>query len=64
MSKDLFLIIPGFFYIGDYQKALYYGDLPLGTLQLSAYLRKKENVNSQIVDLRVEGEKNENLSQL
>ena len=60
-NSNLFLIIPGFFYIEDYQKLLYYTDIPLGTIQLSSFLKEKANVITNIVDLRIEGEKEKDL---
>ncbi|MFX0069525.1 MAG: B12-binding domain-containing radical SAM protein, partial [Candidatus Hermodarchaeota archaeon] len=59
--NDLLFIIPGFFYIEDYQKLLYFNDLPLGTLQISAYLKNNLDIKTQIVDLRIEAEKNPKL---
>ena len=56
-KNNLLFIIPGFFYIEDYQKLLYYNDIPLGTLQLSSFLREKANIETQIIDLRVEQDK-------
>ena len=61
-NKNLLFIIPGFFYIKDYQKLLYSNDLPLGTLQLSSFLKERANIETQIVDLRVEQENYPNLA--
>ena len=58
MPKSILFIIPGFFYIEDYQKLLYFNDIPLGTLQISSYLKEKANVKTNIIDMRLEGEKN------
>ena len=60
-NNNLLFIIPGFFYIEEYQKLLYYNDIPLGTLQLSSFLRERANIKTQIVDLRVEQDKYPNL---
>lgn len=62
MRQNILFIIPGFFYIGDYQKRLYYYDIPLGTLQLSSFLKESANIKTQIIDLRLEGEKNKTLA--
>jgi radical SAM superfamily enzyme YgiQ (UPF0313 family) len=61
-NNNLLLIIPGFFYIEEYQKLLYYNDIPLGTLQLSSFLRERAHIKTQIVDLRVEQENYPNLA--
>ncbi len=61
-KSNLLFIIPGFFYIENYQKLLYYNDIPYGTIQLSALLKERENVSTQIIDLRVEEEKNNQFS--
>ncbi|MHA1149655.1 MAG: B12-binding domain-containing radical SAM protein [Promethearchaeota archaeon] len=63
LNKNLLFIIPGFFYIEPYQKILYYHDFPLSTLQLSSYLRQEQDINTDIIDLRLEEEKYKNLSQ-
>jgi len=60
-KSNLLFIIPGFFYIEDYQKLLYYNDIPLGTLQISSFLKKKARIETDIVDLRVESEINKDL---
>ena len=60
--ENILFIIPGFFYIEDYQKLLYYNDIPLGTLQISSYLRSKMNIKTKIIDLRLEQEKYPNLA--
>lgn len=60
-GKILFLI-PGFFYIEEYQKRLYYNDIPLGTIQISSYLRNFGQKETQLIDLRVESEHDPNLS--
>lgn len=61
-NNNLLFIIPGFFYIEKYQKLLYYNDIPLGTLQISSFLREKANIETQIIDLRVEQDKYPNLA--
>ncbi len=61
-EKKVLFLIPGFFYIEEYQERLYFNDLPLGTLQLSSFLRERANIQSQILDVRVEREKDANLS--
>ncbi len=61
-KQSILFIIPGFFYIEEYQKLLYYNDIPLGTLQISSFLREKANIETQIIDLRVEQEKHPNLA--
>jgi len=60
-KSNLLFIIPGFFYIEGYQKLLYYNDIPLGTLQISSFLKEKERIETNIVDLRVEREINKDL---
>ncbi|MFX1274329.1 MAG: B12-binding domain-containing radical SAM protein [Promethearchaeota archaeon] len=60
-KSSLLFIIPNFFFIEKYQKKLYYYDIPIGTLQLSSFLRKDLNVKTQIIDLRMESEKYSNL---
>jgi len=40
---------------------MYYNDIPLGTLQISSFLKEKERIETNIVDLRVESEINKNL---
>ncbi|TFG29534.1 MAG: B12-binding domain-containing radical SAM protein [Promethearchaeota archaeon] len=59
---NLLFIIPDFLYIEDYQKLLYYNDIPLGTLQISSYLRSRKNIKTNIIDLRLEQEKYPNLA--
>ncbi|MFX1257199.1 MAG: B12-binding domain-containing radical SAM protein [Promethearchaeota archaeon] len=61
-NKNLLFIIPGFFYIEDYQKLLYFNDIPLGTLQLSSLLKERKKIKTNIIDMRVEGEKNVKLA--
>ena len=61
-NSSLLFIIPGFFYIEDYQKLLYYNDIPLGTIQLSSFLKERVKLLTNIVDLRIEGEKETDLS--
>ena len=60
-NSSLLFIIPGFFYIEEYQKLLYYNDIPLGTIQLSSFLKERVKVITNIIDLRVEGEKKKDL---
>ena len=62
-KKNILLIIPGFFFLEEYQRLLYYNDIPLGTLQISSFLKEKVNVKTAILDLRVEGEKNRDLTE-
>ncbi len=62
IRSNLLFIIPGFFYIEEYQKLLYYNDIPLGTLQLSSLLREKADVKTDIIDMRIEEEKYKGLS--
>ncbi len=61
-GESLLFVIPGFFYIGDYQKLLYYNDIPLGTLQISSYLKNKMKIKTGIIDLRLEQENYPNLA--
>ncbi len=61
-NSTLLFIIPGFFYIEDFQKLLYYNDIPLGTLQISSFLKERANVITNIIDLRLEGEMNNKLN--
>jgi radical SAM superfamily enzyme YgiQ (UPF0313 family) len=61
-KENILFIIPSFFYIGDYQKRLYFNDIPLGTLQLSSLLREQAKVKPSIIDLRIESEKYGDLS--
>jgi hypothetical protein len=60
-KSNLLFIIPGFFYIEGYQKLLYYNEIPLGTLQISSFLKEKERIETNMVDLRVESEINKDL---
>ncbi|TFG19287.1 MAG: B12-binding domain-containing radical SAM protein [Promethearchaeota archaeon] len=60
-NSNLLFIIPGFFFIEEYQKLLYYNDIPLGTIQLSSFLKELVKVITNIIDLRVEGEKEKEL---
>ena len=53
-KPNILFIVPGFFYIQNYHKMLYYNEIPLGTLQLSAFLKEKAGVQTNIVDLRRE----------
>lgn len=53
---NFLFIIPGFFNLEKYQKLLYYNDLPLGTLQISSYLKKNHPIKTDIIDMRVEEE--------
>ncbi|MFO8017146.1 MAG: radical SAM protein [Promethearchaeia archaeon] len=62
MAVNILFLIPDFFYIEDYQKYLYYNDIPLGTLQISAFLKKRLNANTNIIDLRIENEKHSTLN--
>ena len=61
-NSNLLFIIPGFFFIEKYQRLLYYNDIPLGTLQLSAFLKEKLKVIANIIDLRVESENDSDLA--
>jgi tRNA A37 methylthiotransferase MiaB len=57
MSKtnaNLLIINPGFFYIGEYQKIIYYYDIPINILQLSSLLAEKGKIHNDIVDMRIE----------
>ncbi|MFX1395820.1 MAG: B12-binding domain-containing radical SAM protein [Promethearchaeota archaeon] len=56
-EKNILFVIPGYSFIEDYQKMLYYNDIPLGTLQLSALLKEKASVRTNIVDMRIESER-------
>ncbi len=57
IKPNFLFIVPNFFYIEEYQKLLYHNNLPLGTLQLSSFLKKHLNVNAQIIDMRLESER-------
>ena len=57
MNQKILFIIPSFFYIEDYQRLLYYNDLPLGVLQLSSFLKERANIETSIIDLRIEEKK-------
>ncbi|MHA1803464.1 MAG: B12-binding domain-containing radical SAM protein [Promethearchaeota archaeon] len=59
---NILFLIPGFFYIEEYQRKLYHNDIPLGTLQISSYLKQRGPFKTDIIDLRVESEKEEKLS--
>ncbi|MFW5895342.1 MAG: B12-binding domain-containing radical SAM protein [archaeon] len=61
MTINVLFLIPDILYIDDYQKSLYYNDIPIGTLQISAFLRTKLDINTEIIDFRIENEKNSNL---
>ena len=54
MNQNILFIIPSFFYIEEYQRSLYYNDLPLGVLQLSSFLKERANIETSIIDLRIE----------
>ncbi len=58
---NLLFIIPGFFNIEEYQKRLYNNNIPLGTLQISSFLKKKLNLKTDIIDMRLEEENNNQL---
>ena len=60
---DLLILIPGFYYLDDYQKLLYYYDIPVGTLQMVAFLKKTNNLEVEILDLRNEEETYPQLNQ-
>lgn len=53
---NFMFIIPGFFNLDLLQKGLYYNDLPLGTLQISSYLKQKYPIKTDIIDMRIEEE--------
>jgi len=55
-KSQITFIIPSFFDLERYQKLLYYNDLPLGTLQISSYLKKYNDIKTDIIDMRVEEE--------
>ncbi|MFO7796525.1 MAG: B12-binding domain-containing radical SAM protein [Promethearchaeati archaeon] len=55
-KSQITFIIPSFFNLETYQKILYYNDLPLGTLQISSYLKKHHDIKTDIIDMRVEEE--------
>ncbi|MHA1256274.1 MAG: B12-binding domain-containing radical SAM protein [Promethearchaeota archaeon] len=57
MNQKILFIIPSFFYIENYQRLLYYNDLPLGVLQLSSFLKERANIETSIIDLRIEEKK-------
>ncbi len=61
-KENILFIIPSFFFIGEYQKRLYFNDIPVGTLQLSSLLKEKADVETQIIDIRVESEGDQNLA--
>jgi len=50
MNQNILFIIPSFFYIEDYQRLLYYNDLPLGVLQLSSFLKERANIETSIIE--------------
>jgi radical SAM superfamily enzyme YgiQ (UPF0313 family) len=54
---NFLFIIPGFFNIEPYQKLLYYNDLPLGSLQISSYLKERNKTKTDIIDMRIEEER-------
>ncbi|TXT64035.1 MAG: hypothetical protein BAJALOKI3v1_270016 [Promethearchaeota archaeon] len=54
---NFLFIIPGFFNIEPYQKLLYYNDLPLGSLQISSYLKERNKIETDIIDMRIEEER-------
>jgi len=60
-NSNLLFIIPGFLYIGEYQKSLYHNSIPLSTLQLSSLLKERQEIKTQIIDLRFESEIDSNL---
>jgi len=53
-DKDILFIVPEFFFIEPHQEDLYYGDIPLGVLQIISFLENKTDINCHIIDLRVE----------
>lgn len=57
MNQNILFIIPSYFYIEEYQRLLYYNDLPLGVLQLSSFLKERTNIETSIIDLRIEEKK-------
>ncbi len=56
-NSNLLFIVPGFLYIESYQKMLYYNNIPVQTLQISSFLREKEGIKTQFIDLRIEEDK-------
>ena len=61
-QSSILFLIPSYFYIEEYQKSLFFNDIPLGTLQLSALLKRRADVKTDIIDLRVESEKHRELT--
>jgi len=58
--KKIFFLIPNYYNISDFQRALYYYDFPSGILGIASYLREKRVAISKVIDLRMESEKNKN----
>ncbi|MBN1803462.1 MAG: B12-binding domain-containing radical SAM protein [Candidatus Lokiarchaeota archaeon] len=61
-QNNLMFLVPSYFFIEDYQKHLYFNDIPLGTLQLSTWLKERAGTRTGIVDLRIESEKLTNIA--
>ncbi|MBY9007126.1 MAG: B12-binding domain-containing radical SAM protein [Candidatus Lokiarchaeota archaeon] len=55
---NLLFIIPGFFNIEEYQEKIYNNNIPLGTLQISSFLKEKLNLRTHLIDMRIEEENN------
>ncbi len=55
-KSNLLIIYPTFFFQDVYHKDLFYSELPLKSLQISALLKKKENISIDFLDLRFEEE--------
>lgn len=55
-KPSLLIIIPSFFYVKQYQRMLYYNDIPAGTLQLASFLKTKVDLEVDLIDIRVEEE--------
>ena len=55
---NLLFIIPGFSNIEKYQERLYNYNLPLGTLQISSFLKERFDLKTGIIDMRLEEENN------
>ncbi|MBN1213956.1 MAG: B12-binding domain-containing radical SAM protein [Candidatus Lokiarchaeota archaeon] len=55
---NLLFIIPGFFNIEEYQEKIYNNNVPLGTLQISSFLKEKFQIKTDLIDIRIEKENN------
>ncbi|TXT67041.1 MAG: hypothetical protein BAJALOKI1v1_200007 [Promethearchaeota archaeon] len=55
-DHKILFIIPTFFFQENYHKDLFYSELPIKTLQVSAILKKRAKISTDFLDLRFEKE--------